>query len=212
MDFRRPLRVITPTLDGDVLGALAGGEMEVSGRELHRLVGHASEEGVRRAADRLVRQGIVTQRVSGRSRMYSLNRDHLAAAPVQELAGLRGQLIDRLRQTIREWPVPAAAAVLFGSVARRTATETSDLDVLVVRGRAVNVDQVAWRDQLERLSRDVTSWTGNDARIIEFSETEVLMQPPAVVLEALSEGIDLQHGRQLLRRIKDAERHEDATV
>jgi len=206
VDFRRPLRVVTPTLDGDVLAALAGGEIEVSGRELHRLVGHSSEEGVRKAADRLARQGIVTQRVMGRTRIYALNREHLAAGPVQRLAALRAQLIERLRQVIAAWDVPAAAAVLFGSVSRRTASETSDIDILLVRPRAVGADDDAWREQLERLSRDVTSWTGNDARIVEFSETELLVRPPSVAVEALSDGIDLLRARQLLRRLKQAER------
>ena len=206
MDFRRPLRVITPTLDGDVLAALAGGDIEVSGRELHRLVGHSSEEGVRKAADRLVRQGIVTQRLMGRVRLYTLNRDHLAAQPVQWLATLRAQLIDRLRQEIAAWEAPAAAAALFGSVARRTASETSDIDILIVRAQTVGAHDIAWREQLERLSRDVRGWTGNDARILEFGEAEVVERPPAVALEALADGIDLLRGRQLLRRLKQAER------
>lgn len=206
MDFRRPLRVITPTLDGDVLAALAAGEIEVSGRELHRLVGHSSEEGVRKAADRLVRQGIVKQRHVGRIRTYALNREHLAAEPVQRLATLRAQLIERMRQRITVWDTPAAAAVLFGSVSRKTASETSDVDLLLVRTRTVDADDDAWREQLERLSRDVTSWTGNDARIIEFGETELLMRPPPIALEALSDGIDLLRGRQLLRSLKQRER------
>lgn len=206
MDFRRPLRVVTPTLDGDVLAALAAGELEVSGRELHRLVGHSSEEGVRRAAARLVGQGVVTERVVGRSRLYVLNRDHLAAPPIQWLAGLRGQLIQRLRDTIESWETPPAAAAMFGSVARKTATEASDLDLLVVRGRAVSAEDATWRRQLERLSRDATSWTGNDTRILEFAEADVLVDPPSVVLEALTEGVDLQRGRQFLRRLKQAKR------
>jgi predicted nucleotidyltransferase len=125
---------------------------------------------------------------------------------VQRLATLRAQLIERLRQRVAAWEVPAAAAVLFGSVSRKTASETSDIDILLVRARTVGADDDAWREQLERLSRDVTSWTGNDARIIEFGETDVLERPPPVALEALSDGIDLLRGRQLLRRLKQAER------
>ena len=102
----------------------------------HGYRGHASEEGVRKAADRLVRQGIVKQRHMGRIRMYALNREHLAAEPVQRLATLRAQLIERLRQRLTTWDVPAAAAVLFGSVSRKTASETSDLDIL--RGARAN--------------------------------------------------------------------------
>lgn len=206
MDFRRPLQVVSPTLDGDVLATLAGGMIEVSGRELHRLIGHSSEEGVRRAAARLVRQGIVTERVIGRSRLYELNREHLAAPAIYILAGLRGRLIEQLRDVVKHWDRPAAAVVLFGSVARRTASETSDLDLLVVRGRTVGANDDLWHEQLERLSRDATAWTGNDARILEFGEAEVLEQSPAIVVEALSDGIDILRGRQLLRRIRRAQR------
>jgi hypothetical protein len=93
-----------------------------------------------------------------------------------------------------------------GCVSRRTASETSDIDILVVRGRAVGAEDVAWREQLDRLSHDVTSWTGIDARIIEFGESEIFMRPPPVALEALSHGIDLLRGRQMLRRLTQAER------
>ena len=178
----------------------------MSGRELHRLVGHSSEEGVRQAADRLVRQGIVKQRRMGRGRFYSLNREHLAAESVQRLADLRARLIERLKDRIAAWDLPAAAAVLFGSVARKTASETSDVDILLVRARTVGADDDGWREQLERLSRDVTAWTGNEARILEFGESDVLIRPPPVVIEALADGIDLLRGRQFLRRLKQAER------
>jgi predicted nucleotidyltransferase len=204
VDFRRPLRVIAPTLDGDVLAVLAGGELEVSGRELHRLVGHASEEGVRRAAERLVRQGVVSQQIVGRTRLYKLNGEHLAAAPIRSLVALRAELIQRLRGRVAGWEVRAAAVVLFGSVAKQTATEASDLDLLIVRGRGVSAEHRKWSDQLERLARDATVWTGNDARILEFGELEVLEKRPPVVLEALSDGVDIEKGRQLLRRVKQA--------
>lgn len=203
MDFRRPLRVIAPSLDGDVLAALARGEVEVSGRELHRLVGHASEEGVRRAAERLTRQGIVRRRLVGRSRLYSLNREHLAAVPVQHLANLRGQLIERLRDAVAGWNPPPTAVVLFGSVARGTAAESSDLDLLVIRNPDVDPEFDAWSEQVSQLAHKATAWTGNDTRILELSEDDVLSaEPEPVVLEALTQGIDLVGGRALHRRLK----------
>ena len=161
---------------------------------------------MRRAAARLVRQGIVSERVIGRSRLYELNREHVAAEAVAMLAGIRGQLIDKLRKTVEDWQRPAAAVVLFGSVANRTASEDSDLDLLVVRPQVVEPDDDVWQEQLERLSRDATAWTGNDARILELDESEVLSDPPPVVLEALAEGVDVMQGRELLRRIKRAQR------
>lgn len=205
MDFERPLRVVTPSLDGDVLAVLAGGHVVASGRELHRLVGHSSEEGVRRAAERLTRQGIVTQETVGRARLYALNREHLAAAPIEALASLRLQLIERLRSTVSGWKTPAAAVTLFGSVARKEATEDSDLDLLVVRRKLVSFEDEDWRAQLEALERAATRWTGNDARVLEFGEAEALRAPPPVLIEALSTGVDVHGGRRLLRRIKQVE-------
>jgi hypothetical protein len=49
---------VTPTLDGDLLGVLAHGEVKLTGRELGKRV-HASQQGVRRVVERPVRHGIV---------------------------------------------------------------------------------------------------------------------------------------------------------
>src|SRR5579859_3021128 len=98
MDYRRTLLVITPTLDGDVLATLARGELELTGRELARQVRHGSTEGIRRAADRLVSQGVVSRRAVGGAHLYKLNREHLAAPFIEGLAGLRELLIARLRE------------------------------------------------------------------------------------------------------------------
>src|ERR1700722_20195038 len=72
MDFGHPLMVVTPTLDGDVLAALARADAEFSGRELARHVGYGSTEGIRRAADRLVAQGVVSRRAAGAAHLYRL--------------------------------------------------------------------------------------------------------------------------------------------
>ena len=155
---------------------------------------------MRRAAERLVAQGIVSRRVAGRSRLYSLNREHLAAQAIQELANLREQLIGRLRQLLPTWKPKPVAAAMFGSVARGTASEASDLDLLIVRRDDVDPDLGAWRDAIDALTRDVTAWTGNEARILEVSERETLSaDAEQVVVTALREGINLL-GAQALRR------------
>jgi hypothetical protein len=72
----------------------------------------------------------------------------------------------------------------------------SDLDLIVVRDDAVDVDDPAWRDQLDSLARDVTAWTGNDTRLLEFGAREVragLAAGDDVLLAARDEGIVL-HG------------------
>lgn len=200
MDFRHPFRVVTPTLEGDVLALLARAEEGFSGRQLHRLLGRASEPGVRKAVERLVDQGIVRRQEVGRAKVYRLNRQHVAAAHIEGLAELRTTLISRLRATLKGWDEPPFAAILFGSVARGEATPQSDLDLLVVRDRGVDEDSPVWVGQLSELEREATEWTGNDARILEYGVAELADRDVAAVIgEAISEGIELFGSRRRLR-------------
>jgi DNA-binding transcriptional ArsR family regulator len=200
MDFRHPFRLVTPTLDGDVLAVLARAEEGFSGRQLHRLLGRASEPGVRKAAERLVDQGIVLRNEVGKAKVYRLNRQHLAAAHVEGLAELRTSLISHLRTTLGGWEEPPLAGILFGSVARGEATPRSDLDLLLVRRRAVDEDSAVWQEQLSNLQRAATEWTGNDTRILEFGEEELAELAVAAVVEAaITEGVELFGSRRSLR-------------
>jgi predicted nucleotidyltransferase len=200
MDFRRPLQIVTPTLDGDVLAVLAGAREEFTGRGIQRVLGRGSEPGVRKAADRLVDQGVVLRRSAGRANLYSLNRDHLAAPYVEGLAALRTELVGRLRKAIAEWEEPARWVLLFGSVARGEADPKSDLDLLVVRDQGVNEDATVWRDQVATLENDAAAWTGNEARVLEYGEEDLADgSVAAVVEEALRDGVELDGSRRELR-------------
>jgi Nucleotidyltransferase domain len=190
MEFAHPLAVVSPTLDGDVLVVLAGAEEEFSGRRLHRLVGHGSEPGVRKAVERLVDQGIVLRRQAGRANLYRLNRQHVSAEAIELLVGARSQLIAWLEEAIASWEVAPGCAALFGSVARGQARADSDLDLLVVRPSEVNEEDPIWQDQLGSLQRSATEWTGNDARIVELGEGE-LKQAAPLLSEVAREGIAL---------------------
>lgn len=206
MDFRHPLGVVTPTLDGDILAALAGADEGFSGRQLHRLVGHASEPGVRKAAERLVEQGIVLRQQVGRAKVYRLNRQHVAAPYVEGLAALRGALIDRLRAGLGTWKEPPMAAALFGSAARGEATPVSDLDLLLVRPGDVLEESPVWREQVAALEREATEWTGNDARVLEYAEEDLAIGAVASLVEgALAEGALVFGSRRRLRERLKAE-------
>jgi len=201
MDFRRPLQAVTPTLDGDVLSVLARAEAEMTGRELQRVIGHGSHQGIRNAADRLAEQGVVARRSVGNANLYQLNRDHVAASWIEGLASLPAQVLDRLRDAIRRWEHPPTLVVLFGSVARGEATPESDLDLLVVRPTNCEADEPVWQEQLSNLQMLASAWTGNDARILEFGEQELTGDEPQQVLtDAARDGIELYGTLRLLRR------------
>jgi predicted nucleotidyltransferase len=200
MDFAHPLRVVTPTLDGDVLAVLAGANEAFSGRRLHRLVGHGSEPGVRRAAERLVDQGIVLRNQAGRAKLYRLNRLHLSANGIEILAAVRLELVTRLREAIASWEDAPLCAALFGSAARGQADPHSDLDLLIVRPGGVKEDSSRWREQLATLERAATAWTGNDARIVELGEDELARAKP-LLKDVIKDGIALFGSLRAIRQV-----------
>lgn len=171
MELSRPLTVITPTLDGDVLRVLAQADAEFTSGDVHRLLDGPSVRGILNTLKRLSEQGIVSRRPAGRANLYSLNRQHLAAPQVIALARLRDELLDRLARQVAQWTDPPIFGSLFGSGARRDHAVSSDIDILLVRADGGDEDQ--WDRQTEALSALVTEWTGNDCRTITFTDSDV---------------------------------------
>ena len=202
MDFSRPLETLPPTLDGDVLAVLARADTEMTGREIQRLTGYGSHQGIRNAADRLTRQGVVLRRPIGNANLYQLNRNHVAAPWIEGMAGLGEQVLMRLRRAIDTWTQPPILALLFGSVATGQAMPTSDLDLLIVRPATCDVDDPTWQNQIADLEAQATAWTGNDARVVEFGEEELPGERTEPLLEdVLRDGIELHGSLRTLRRL-----------
>jgi predicted nucleotidyltransferase len=175
--------------------------VELTGREVHRLAGHGSEQGVRRAADRLVEQGLVLRRKTGAGHLYRLNEEHLGADAVRALATLRERLIERLRAQVEGWRVAPVTALLFGSAARGEAGTRSDIDLMAIRPAGRDAEDEVWRDQLAELERRASAWAGNDARVLEYAADELAeLSDEEVLHAALSEGIELYGTRRALRR------------
>lgn len=200
MDFRRPLQVVTPTLDADVLAILARADEEMSGREIRRRAHRGSHQGIRNAADRLAREGIVERRSVGNAHLYRLNRSHVAAEWVERLTTLPEQLLERLRQAIAAWRQPPLLAMLFGSAASGQASATSDIDLLIIRPSGCDPGDPAWNRQLSELQANVTAWSGNDARVLEYGAEELSrVRDDPVLQDTLREGIELHGSRRSLR-------------
>jgi predicted nucleotidyltransferase len=183
-----PAATVTPTLDGDVLAVLAANEATFTTGQLHRVLGRHSEEGIRKVLQRLTGQRIVRADRVGNAFAYRFNRDHLGAEHIAALAGLRGKLLERIEAALNSWkPKPAYGAV-FGSAARGSMTVESDIDLLLVRRD--DVDEDRWALQVDGLAADVSRWTGNDARILEFTVAEVVSRgrDEPVLVDVLREG------------------------
>ena len=210
MDLAHPLAVVTPTLDGDILAALALVEAAFTPGQLHRMLSQHSEDGIRRALRRLDGQGIISAERAGSAYLYRLNRTHLAAEPIIALAQMRQTLLSRLEHRLESWvPTPVYGAI-FGSAARGAMRADSDIDLLLVRPD--ECDRERWDDLVAILTADVTAWTGNDTRVLEFSESDVLGpgRHEPVLKDVVSHGLTVAGKPAWLRRALTAQEPSDA--
>lgn len=171
MRIQNPLGVLTPTLDAEVLGTLAGTHAAFTVGGLNLLIPDRSEPGLRKVLRRLVGEGIVLDQMVGRTHTYLLNRDHLAAEPIIALAQMESTLAERMRAEIDEWPQQPVYAAIFGAAARGEMTTDSDIDIFFVQPDAGDVDE--FEAQVQGLCRAVTSWTGNNALPLVYRESEI---------------------------------------
>jgi predicted nucleotidyltransferase len=146
----------------------------------------SSDRVLRRLSD----QGIVTPERAGKGSVYRLNREHLAAGHIEGLARILAELVNRIRERVAGWQVEPDLVAIFGSAARGDMTVGSDIDLLVIRGPGPEPADT-WHADLADLAEHVTAWTGNDARILEFTAEEVASAAGAEpVLESVrDEGI-----------------------
>ncbi|KZS57789.1 nucleotidyltransferase domain-containing protein [Mycobacterium ostraviense] len=171
MQLNRPFATVTPTLDGDVLAVLATHDGTFTTGQIHRILNNFSEEGIRKVLTRLVGQGVVLADRVGNAFAYRLNTNHLAAEPIRALARLANTFFTRLEHRLDGWQEPPVYAAVFGSAATGTMRLHSDVDILLVRNH--DSSDAVWSDQVGELASAVTAWTGNDARVVEYTIDEL---------------------------------------
>jgi predicted nucleotidyltransferase len=174
MQFSEPASSVVPGLHGRVLGVLARTDRPLTGRAIAALLRTpASPSGVQKVLDDLVGNGVIIAEPAGRARLYTINRDHVAYNAIEQLAGLRERLLERIKTEADSWELPAKAIWLFGSTARGQGDANSDLDLLVVRPDDVDDSDPRWLDQLATLSAHASLWSGNACEVVEYSAREV---------------------------------------
>ena len=112
-------------------------------RELVRLSGLAPRS-IQVEVDKLVENGLLRERRSSNRRYLRANDRHQLYAPVREIVLKTVGLGDVLREALGK--VGIERAIVFGSIAAGTATEGSDVDLLVI-------GSVTLREVIRRLSR-----------------------------------------------------------
>lgn len=178
MQLNRPFAAVTPTLDGDVLAVLALSDTTFTVTQIQRILTTASGEGIRKVLTRLTVQGVVLHDQVGRTNTYRLNAEHLAAEPILALARLTATFLQRLETHLDHWKEAPKYAAVFGSAATGRMTLDSDIDLFLVRAataKSLNYlpDSDLWEQQVTELARVITAWTGNDGRIVEYTEDDL---------------------------------------
>jgi predicted transcriptional regulator len=193
MDVSRPYLAISPTIDTRLLVALAASREPRSGRRLAEEIGR-SRTGVQLVLDRLVKDGLVHRVEAGRAFLYTFNHEHLLAGAVQEMAGVRAQLVHRMRALVGDWQTEPFHLSVFGSAARGDGDRESDIDLFLVRPRSVEAEDERWRTQVEELAERINQWTGNHAGIVELEEKQLpglRRRRPAALRELDRDAIDI---------------------
>ncbi|MGB0436764.1 MAG: nucleotidyltransferase domain-containing protein [Mycobacterium sp.] len=208
MQLNRPFATVTPTLDGDVLAVLAASEVTFTITQIQRMLTTASGEGIRKVLTRLTAQGVVLHDQVGRTNTYRLNTEHLAAEPILALSRLTATFLDRLQTHLERWGEALKYAAVFGSAATGRMTLDSDIDLFLVRacdpghdGR--QEDSAVWEHQVTELARSITAWTGNDGRVIEYTEDELRTAAAAgepLLREVARQGLTVAGTRAWLNR------------
>ncbi|BCI84535.1 hypothetical protein MTY66_61600 (plasmid) [Mycolicibacterium sp. TY66] len=199
MQLHKPFATVTPTLDGDVLMVLARVEDEsFTISQINRILPDVSGEGLRKVLNRLTAQGVVIHVQVGRTSTYRFNTEHLAAEPIRALARMVEVFLNLLEEYLNTWEESPVYAAVFGSAMTGKMRLDSDIDILLVRATAPEpVDSktfsdTLWEEQVADLARTVTAWTGNDARVVEYTEND--LRTAATAGEPLLNEI-ARHGR-----------------
>jgi hypothetical protein len=208
MQLNRPFATVTPTLDGDVLGVLATTDVTFTITQIRRILTAASGEGIRKVLARLTAQGVVLHDRIGKTNTYRLNTEHLAAEPILALSRLTATFLDRLEAHLDEWGESLKYAAVFGSAATGRMTLDSDIDLFLVRGSDPEhiggpADPEAWEQRVADLVRSVTAWTGNDGRVVEYTEDELRAAAAAgepLLSDVASQGLTVAGTRAWLNK------------
>jgi predicted nucleotidyltransferase len=162
-----PLASLLADSQAGALRVLARTDAGMTGRQVARLAGATQHTTTKRALDKLEDIGLVQVERGLQHSVYRANREHVLWPAIELSLGASSELERRITELVgTEYPEAVSVAV-FGSVARGTASESSDVDLVVVSGeRPADAFAV-------RLGDRVRAWTGNDCSVLDFTPEQL---------------------------------------
>ena len=195
MQLHNPLRAICPTLEADVLVALADGHPSTPGELVRERAIQASVSGARRCLERLEENGVVVATHVGNRTKFALNPRHMLADLVIQAAKGTDLFIEFLSQRIGLWPLSPLQVTLFGSAARGDMGNRSDIDLLFIIPDGASDDLY---ERIADLAVEAYGLTGNDVRPMTYEAAEVHVAP--IFDSITSDGIHVYGDEGWLRR------------
>lgn len=190
VNLGHPLSSLVTALSGQVLEVLANTSYPLSGRHVMRLLRRdASQQGVQNVLDELAAHGLVERIYAGGSILNTLNRDHILAPYIIGIVNLRNELIDRIATIVSEEAPEVRRAILFGSLARGSADEESDIDIALVWPHEASQENTE-----ENIAVRVDQLTGNACNLLHYTADEfdnLAERAPELYAAIESDGIDL---------------------
>lgn len=138
--------------------------------------------------------------------LYELNRDHLAASVVIQLANATSRFVERAQAELNQWNPQLTCALLFGSAARGEMDPESDLDIFLLHNEEVSSEDPQRQLQLENSRSRIVAWTSNDARVVVMGEEDLrnqLTSKDPVLQAAVRDGLLLFGDRRALTVASD---------
>ena len=206
MNLSKPLTSLIPSLEGDVLSVLTGASADFTGQQVHRVLGTHSQAGVNRALQRLSATGIVNMRSSGNSNLYQLNREHLLARYVIEIADVRAEFFRLMSLEVTSWELRPECVAVFGSAARSDMTSDSDIDVFISRPSEIEFGDTTWRRQLTEFSMRMGRWTGNSVNAFEVGPDDLKQElgiKDGVFYSIIDQGVVVYGPPDYLRKLRN---------
>ncbi|MGY0537853.1 nucleotidyltransferase family protein [Nocardioides sp. YJ-D4] len=195
MNLSDPFGGVIPGARGAVLAALLRTGQELTGRQVHGLVGRYSLGSVQDALKAWERLGVIESRPVGRAYVYRVEEAHVAVGPLRALLDPLSALTVIVSQIVGD---SVESVILFGSVARGEANDDSDIDLAVIATEP-------W-DRRADLREAIRAGTGNESDILLFtpaSFSEAVDRGEPVVSDIVRDGVALI-GRKPRRRKRSA--------
>ena len=150
-------------------------------RELARMTGIASVGSLKKELDLLVQHGLLKLVRTGNQTQFSANTEHPVFPELQGLVRKTSGMVDLLQQALLPLANQIRVACVFGSVARGTETQQSDVDLLLVGEVGFGQAVMALHDYQALVGREI------NPKVFSISEWQIKKSAGnAFVLDVLS--------------------------